>query len=625
MKELLERADPAAGYETDVTRLRALVEERIGVTPMARPEARRPVSRSWVIALTTFAVVLTMAIPTLLNRRESPEGPPTEAISELPGVESVIPLPAGGVQTMAVVDEDVWVVTALARKLQRVSISSNRIEETFDIDGHVEGVIAGDGYLWLLSYDNEGEVLRFDPSAGVVDQSIPLGGLPNFAFWYGGRLFVNTDQGEYLEISSDSDVLSRAPGTVRGEGFGALWVYDHADGWIRSIGSDGSTGEYEIPGSTAEFGDLGQVRLVEEAGGYLWLIFGDNGESVGRFDPATGELQPFHVGRWLHAMDEHDGALWTTSYSDHLLFRVDPESGEVRTFALPGRPGGVLSIEGDLWVLLNQPGSLVRIDPSEDLLEMGPEIAATTSEMAAAGPHTLVCTLGGVDAETLQRAQDEHDFTVLGPTIVMTGPSWISGGIWSVVQAQVEGRVVCVSGHEGEGGTPEQRAADLATALEAADIPGPYQLVAGGDGVHTIRLFADGRDDVSGVVLVEPIPVGFQEFSDGLLGEEFSGHPGWLDFDRDVSDSLNDFDDLPLVVLSHDPNAVFLREAFVDGAGAENAQTVSDYWEAGISFYTSLSTDSRLVSVPDTGFDGVLWFRPDMIADEIMRMAVDRQ
>ena len=371
-----------------------------------------------------------------------------------------------------------------------------------------------------------------------------------------------------------------------------------------------------IPGDTPEFGDLGEVRRVQQAGGYLWLIFGEAGESVGRFDPSTGERQPLHVGRWLHGSTEHDGALWLTSYTDDLLLRVDPESGDVRTYALPGRPGGVDSTDGDLWILLYQPGSLLRIDPSEELIEMGPEVAAITSETATASPHTLVCTLGGVDAETLQKAQVDRDFTGLGSTIVMEGPSWMSGGIWSVVQAQVEGRVVCVSGHRGEGGTPQQRAADLTDALGRADIPGPYQLVAAGDGVHTIRLFADGRDDVTGVVLVEPIPIGFQSFYDGLLGEDFA-HPGWADLDPAESESLSGFGDIPLVILSHDPNAVFLSDVFVSAAGEEDARTVSAYWEDGMDYYSALSTDTRRVMIPDTGFEGVLWYRPEMVVRAI--------
>lgn len=618
MNRLLQQADPAAGLEIDSDRLRALVDERIGLEPIARPQRRRSIPR-WAVAASGFALVVAVAVPALLNRVEQPPGPPIETISNLPGVESVIPLASGGVQTMAIYGDDVWVVTALQNLLQRVSKSSNEIEESFPIDGYVEGVIAGDGYLWLLSYDNGGEVLRFDPNEGAVDLSIPLGGLPDFARWHGGRLFASNDQGEYLEISTDGEVLSRAPGTVRGNGFDLLWVYDKVDGSIRSIAPDGSMGEFVIPGSTPEFGDLGQVRLVDEAGGYLWLIFGEAGESVGRFDLASGELQPLHVGRWLHGSTEHDGALWMTSYSDNLLFRVDPESGEVQTFALPGRPGGVESNEDELWVLLHQPGSLLRIDPSADLMEMGPEVAAITSDTAAATPHTLVCTLGGVDDGTLQRAQVDRDFTGLGPTIVLEGPSWMTGGIWSVVQAQVEGRVVCASGYAGEGGTPQQRAADLESALETADIPGPYAVVAAGDGAHSARLFMHGRDDIAGAVFVEPMPLGFQTYYDRLLDDRFT-HPGWLDLDASLSGSLDDLGDIPVVVIGHDPEAVFLSEQFVEAGGLKAAENISDYWRGGLDFYQRLSTNSQLMVAPDTGLDGVLWFRPDLVVDAVLEV-----
>ncbi|MFZ0014102.1 MAG: hypothetical protein WAL25_08300, partial [Acidimicrobiia bacterium] len=171
MNRLLERADPASSVRVDRDRLRALVDDRIGLEPIVRPRPRTSI-RPWVIAAAGFALVLAMAIPTLLNRAGSSDVHPIGAISDLPGVVSVLPLASGGVQTMAIDGDDIWVVTALQNVLQRVSKSSNEIEETFDIDGYVEGVISGGGYLWLLSYDNGGEVLRFDPAEGAVDLTI---------------------------------------------------------------------------------------------------------------------------------------------------------------------------------------------------------------------------------------------------------------------------------------------------------------------------------------------------------------------------------------------------------------------------------------------------------------------
>jgi hypothetical protein len=616
MNHLLERADPAISYETDPDRLRALVDERIGHTPLAKPRPR-PTVRPWVIAAASFAGVLTIAIPFLLSHGGSSQRFPVDEVSRLPGVEAVIPLASGGVQTMGIDGDDIWVVTALQNSLQRVSMQSNQIEETFPIDGYVEGVIVGGGHVWLLSYDNGGEVLRFNPATGLVDRTTPLGGLPNFAHWFGGALFASNDQGEVVEISADGDVLSRAPGTVKGDGLGRLWIFDPDDGSIRSLSPDGSVGELVIPGSTPELGDLSQVRRVDEAGGYLWLIFGDASEDIGRFDPTTGELRSFHVGRWLHSLTEHDGALWVTSSTDELLIRVDLETGEVRRFAVPGKPGGLESVGGDLWVLLHQPGSLLRLDTSAELIEMGDEVISVSGGSDSDLAYRLTCTLSGVDSETMDKAVVDHDFAGLGPTIILDTPSWTDTGIWSVVQAQIQGHVVCASGYTTEGATPNQRAADLKQALSDSGVPGPYVLVTAGDAVHTARLFAQGRDDISGVVLVEPMPIGFQNYYDSLLGDQFS-HPNWLDLDPKVSDSLQDFGDMPVAVIGHDPRAVFLADQFVQAAGAENAKNVSDRWQEGIDFYAGLSANSHRIVVSDTGIDGVIWFRPGVVLDAVL-------
>ncbi len=76
---------------------------------------------------------------------------------------------------------------------------------TYPIDAYVEGVEVGGGYLWLLSYDNGGEVLRFDPNAGCVDRAIPLGASPGGVQWYADRLWVSNTDGQLLQISADGE------------------------------------------------------------------------------------------------------------------------------------------------------------------------------------------------------------------------------------------------------------------------------------------------------------------------------------------------------------------------------------------------------------------------------------
>ncbi len=112
-----------------------------------------------------------------------------------------------------------------------------------------------------------------------------------------------------------------------------------------------------------------------------------------------------------------------------------------------------------------------------------------------------------------------------------------------------------------------QQAADLEQALSQAGISGPYVLAAAVDGVHAARLFADGRDDIAGMVLVDPMPVGFQDFYDDLL-PDLAGHPPWLDLDAEVSQSLDGFGNVPLIVVEQDPDSVFQSGQFVEWSWA---------------------------------------------------------
>ena len=75
---------------------------------------------------------------------------------------------------------------------------------------------------------------------------------------------------------------------------------------------------------------------------------------------------------------------------------------------------------------------------------------------------------------------------------------------------------------------------------------------------------------MGGIVLVDPMPVGFQGFYDDLL-PDLAGHPPWLDLDAEVSASLDGFGDVPLTVIEQDLNAVFLSPGFVQGVGREAA------------------------------------------------------
>ena len=605
MIELLDRADPAKDLDANKSRLRGKVDERSGLSAPISPSIAR-MRRPWLIAVASFAAVVAVAVPVaLFTDPPSVFSPNLDGLDAHPGVQAAVPLASGGLQAMDAEGDTIWVMTTLQNLLQKVSAQSGDIEATYPIDARVEGVVAGGGRLWLTSPDNGGQVLRFDPEAGAVDLIIPIGGLPGWSNWFGDSLWVGKVEGQVIRISSEGEILSTLPGElIGGKGLGYLWVNDPGTDLISSLSENGQVGELVIPTELGlETMSGSGIRQVAEAEGRLFLLDGDHpwGTNLNVYDPTSGEFGTF-AGLTFGLLDliEFDGYLWVTSSSDHVLIRIDPTSGEQHRYPLPGKPGGLVVADDALWVTLYQPGALIRLDTSADLIESSPIVADDWNRF----PQRLLCT-GPADAG--------------GPTIIVQPSDWIDYGSWSVIQAELsgEGYVVCANGYvEGET-TPAQQAADLEQALSQAGISGPYVLAAAVDGVHAARLFADGRDDIAGMVLVDPMPVEFQAFYDDLL-PDLAGHPPWLDLDAEVSQSLDGFGNVPLIVVEQDPDSVFQSSHFVEWVGPEAAEAVNTYWQDGLASYAALSTDSRSVIANESGLDMVIWDHPDLVIEQIL-------
>ncbi|HJR88432.1 MAG TPA: hypothetical protein VJ930_12335, partial [Acidimicrobiia bacterium] len=597
MIEILERADPAAGVEVDKEILRSKVDQAIGLVPRLSPSPitrRRPLLAALAPAAAVAALV---AVFIALRPEPRPDVfqslmPAANGLGLLPGVEQVVGLETGGVKGMAVDGDVIWVLDSLHHKLNRIRAADGVIEGSYDIAAYAEGVVVGGGYLWLSSYDHDGEVLRFDPETGQVDLTIALGGLPGWSAWFGDNLWINNEQGELFRITAAGAITAMGTGEVRGQGLGYLWVNDPATDLISSLATNGARGEIVIPtGPGLETMSGSGVRLVAEAGDELWLMDGDYpwGTNLSTFDPVTGELRSFGAITFgLHSMIEFEGSLWLTSHTDHLLIRIDLANREIRRYPLPGKAGGLVTADGALWVALHHPGALVRVDPDAGMLEADTIVVDDRNRL----PHRLLCTGEGT-----------------GPTIILEPYDWIDYGSWSVVQAQLSrrGYVVCANGYVEGDASPKERATDLGQALTEAGISGPLVLVASGDGVHAARLFADGRDDIAGVVLVDPMPVGFGDFLVEQTGD--SRHPPFADLDSATSADL-EFGRVPLVVIGQDPEKVFLSPEFIAGFGLETARVVNDYWQDGLVFYRGLSTEVSSRVAAGTGMHMVIWDQP---------------
>lgn len=605
MMELLSQADPARTIVIDSAGLRATVDERISGSVPLSPNRAKP-GRPWLRAVTAFALVLAVFIPVgLLDRGDGPSWPQLFGGSEGRfGVAASIGLEGGGVKTVAVDGSTIWVMSALQRSLAQIDARSGEIQAQYPINAYVEGVAIGGGYVWLASYDDGGGLLRFDPEAGEVDMEISTEGAPAMA-WFSDSLWLSTDAGSLFKVSVAGEFSPAGPGQLKGTGLGMLWIYDSQTRSIRALTEDGNSSGIEITSdSLALGGHLDEIDAVYEAYEHMWLVVGGGGEllpGVVRFNPVTGELQPLNLIPGVRSGVVFDDALWMPSYTEHLIVRLDPRNGDTEYFALPGRPGQVLLADGKLWVALYQPGALARLDV-EQLLGADERIVDQTGDGSR-----LVCTAGS-------SIQDPAEL----PTAILDPSGWIGYASWSMVQAELSsvGIRSCAFGFLDDSKTPAERAAGLESALVDAGVEGPYLMVAAMDGVHSTRLFAEGRDDIAAVVLVDPMPVGFQTLYGEVLSEW--GHPPWADIDLDVSDALGDFGDTPLVVIGQDPDRTFLGSDFRREAGAATARRLHDAWQAGLDSYQGLSSNSTRVIAADSGLDMIVWDLPDLVAREAL-------
>ena len=546
---------------------------------------------------------------------------------ELPGIEAAVDIGGGGLRTVAADGDTVWVMSAAMNELVRVDTATDSVVGRYPIEPWAEGVAVGGGYVWLTGLDDGGEVLRFDPAEGAVDLTIPLDAdMPPWprAHWFGDRLWVSAG-GVIRQISAEGEVLDAQPGALKGEGLGYLWqVHAESEDILSSVDESGTIGDIGVDLGVGPVPDADEIRMVTEAGGYLWLLEGGDqadGSGVVRLDVESGDAVRVALPGGLLSMKESGRSLWVTSITDHVVTRIDPETLEFAGHPLPGKPGGMVDTAGSLWIPLYHPGALLRMDPDAELLPEGARVVDQTVD-----GHRLLCTVGGLDDEAVTLLRTDPGSYDGPATVILDAMNWIEYGSWSVVQGLLaeDGVMTCSHGYVGRESIspPDERAADLAEALQTAGLGGPYLLVANGDGVHSTRLFADSGVDVTGMVLVDPMPIGFPAFLDSVL-PDLSGPPPWSDLDEATSDALGDLGSAPLVVIGQDPESTYLSPGMRDYAGDAVAEEVNDYWQDGLTFYASLSTDSRSLVADGAAMEGILWSRPELVVEEIQGV-VDR-
>jgi len=259
------------------------------------------------------------------------------------------------------------------------------------------GIASSAGGVWVAAYGT-GQLVRIDPRRNRVARRIRVArGICHLAL-RSGSVWVASDKTDLLYRVNlrRGHVAARIPvGAWPADlefAFGSLWVTAYELAKVVRIDPRTSriTRVYQVGGNPAGLG---------EADSALWVALGRNGRSLGRLDPATGELTKTDIGRTGPGfLATAFGSLWTTT-ADGYAVRIDPATRRVvASLPVPATPAELAAApDGTVWVAEKERNTITRIDPATNrILDVTPAGRGAFA-LAVAHGDVWVTSFAGVD------------------------------------------------------------------------------------------------------------------------------------------------------------------------------------------------------------------------------------
>ena len=240
---------------------------------------------------------------------------------------------------------------------------------------------AGNGDFWITVTGSD-ELVRLDPETGQVDRHA------------------------HPEIDGDRGIY---PHTLRFNAQQQIWYTLTASNHLARF--DPRTAQFEyhrLPAGTQDPEELSGAAVAygsdiapDQSIWWSQLL----GPRIGRFDPASGEMQawttPFSGPRRLRVAG--DGAIWVPFFGHARIGRFDPDSEEWRVWELPTGPAGTelpyaLAVEprtGDVWITGSNSDTLIRFRPETERFDVFPlptPVSWTREIEFDARGHVWTCT-----------------------------------------------------------------------------------------------------------------------------------------------------------------------------------------------------------------------------------------
>jgi peptide/nickel transport system substrate-binding protein len=203
---------------------------------------------------------------------------------------------------------EIWAVNQLDRTVSEINPRALRQVASFPVGNGAAAIAFGDGSLWVTNTIDD-TVSRIEPVSGRV-VTIPLAGEP-------GGIAVGRD-GVWVASASTGQLLLIDPRT------------------------DQVTQQVAIGGSPSG------VAVGDRS---VWVAIPSD-STVSRFQPATGSVATFNVGKAPVAVTYGAGAAWAADSLGETVARINPVSGSVRQIHLGASPSAIAVSGKRVWTTI---------------------------------------------------------------------------------------------------------------------------------------------------------------------------------------------------------------------------------------------------------------------------------
>jgi len=258
------------------------------------------------------------------------------------------------------------------------------------VNGLVRSLAFGEGSVWA-TVENEGTVVRIDPDAGAVSDSVSVEGQPRDVAVGDEGVWVATRDAvaridpatNRAEVVQRMDEAPTKPGIAVGAG--SVWAIGPSTTVVRIDASSGDVvATIELPNA---------ARVVAFGEGSLWV--GMFNSDVARVDPATNQVDgTTEAGLGPSGITVSPGAVWAVGESSGEVVRIEPEAVRVVGRVSVGELPGPIDADGDeVWVGVQRTSEIARIDPETN----GVSNRISVDDAKGVRPFPLAVALGDGD------------------------------------------------------------------------------------------------------------------------------------------------------------------------------------------------------------------------------------